>query len=338
MIVLHLNACPPGIRGDVTKWMMEITTGVYVGNLSRRTREALWMRVCKHAGKGSAVMVCSAQNEQGFVYYVYNTSWKPTDFDGVTLMCRPLPARNEDLATKKTKSGQTQEKPEQCGDQSEDEGKSRRRRANRTNNSPQTKARSIDSADNTAKGSTTRGRRVQQPLPYMPWPDGNPLPKDFVVMDTETTGLNPEQGFLIEMACARVRDGMIREEFQRLVRCDSPLPKTIQELTGITESMLENGGVSPEQALSELFEFIGTDWIIGHHVAFDVRFLQATCSRLMRAPPMFRAIDTVILARKACEDKTENYRLETLAKHFGIAEKQTHRALPDARITAQLYL
>ena len=97
MIVLYLSACPAGVRGDVTKWLIEIATGVYVGQLSLRTREALWERVCKHAGSGSAVMICSARNEQGFIYYVHNSSWEPVDYDGITLMRRPLPEIREKI-------------------------------------------------------------------------------------------------------------------------------------------------------------------------------------------------------------------------------------------------
>ena len=65
MIVLYLRACPAGVRGDVTKWLMEISPGIYVGNLSLRVREKLWQRICDNAGSGSAIMICNARNEQG---------------------------------------------------------------------------------------------------------------------------------------------------------------------------------------------------------------------------------------------------------------------------------
>lgn len=109
MTVLLLSACPPGVRGDVSKWLMEITPGVYIGKLTLRTREALWKRVCKQAGKGRAVMVCTARNEQGFVYFVHNTDWQPVDFDGVFLMRRPLPM-------KKTKAKRSEPDQKPAGD------------------------------------------------------------------------------------------------------------------------------------------------------------------------------------------------------------------------------
>lgn len=45
MIVIILNNCPPALRGDLTKWLQEVNTGVYVGQVSARVRDELWARV-----------------------------------------------------------------------------------------------------------------------------------------------------------------------------------------------------------------------------------------------------------------------------------------------------
>lgn len=92
MIVVTLTDCPLRLRGDLSKWLMEINTGVYVGKASARVREELWKRICKHAVHGRAAMVFSANNEQGMSFYVHNTTWKPEDFEGITLMRRPAEA------------------------------------------------------------------------------------------------------------------------------------------------------------------------------------------------------------------------------------------------------
>ncbi|MDD6268481.1 MAG: type I-E CRISPR-associated endoribonuclease Cas2e [Oscillospiraceae bacterium] len=86
MIVVCMTKCPPKLRGDLSKWLLEINTGVYVGQVSARVREALWKRICDHISDGQATMVFSAQNEQHMDFYVHNTSWKPVDFDGIKLM------------------------------------------------------------------------------------------------------------------------------------------------------------------------------------------------------------------------------------------------------------
>lgn len=91
MTIIVLTDCPPRLRGDLTKWLMEINTGVYVGNLNPRVRYALWERVCDHVKSGRATMVYRANNEQHMQFRVHNTTWGPVDFDGLTLMRRPLP-------------------------------------------------------------------------------------------------------------------------------------------------------------------------------------------------------------------------------------------------------
>ena len=86
-----MSDCPPSLRGDLTKWLFEINTGVYVGNLPARVREELWKRICDHLGSGYATMVYNASNEQGMQFRTWNSEWDPVDFDGVTLMRHPLP-------------------------------------------------------------------------------------------------------------------------------------------------------------------------------------------------------------------------------------------------------
>lgn len=98
MIVITMTNCPPKLRGDLSKWLMEINTGVYVGNISARVREALWKRITENIWSGQATMVYSANNEQGMLFRVHNTAWIPVDYDGFTLIRRPntIPAPQQD--------------------------------------------------------------------------------------------------------------------------------------------------------------------------------------------------------------------------------------------------
>lgn len=89
MIVVTLSNCPPKLRGDLSLWLMEINTGVYVGQVNARIREALWTRICENLCDGQATMVFSTKNEQHMEFYVHNTHWKPVDYDGMKLMKRP---------------------------------------------------------------------------------------------------------------------------------------------------------------------------------------------------------------------------------------------------------
>jgi len=89
MIVLVLTACPPGLRGFLTRWLLEISAGVFVGKVSKRVRELLWARTEKMVRTGRASMVFSARNEQGLSFLVHGHHWEPIDVDGITLMLRP---------------------------------------------------------------------------------------------------------------------------------------------------------------------------------------------------------------------------------------------------------
>ena len=89
MITIVLSACPVGLRGHLTRWLMEISAGVFVGNVSVRVRELLWLRVVELSGSGRALMVYSVPGEQRLSFRVHKHHWEPTDFDGITLMMRP---------------------------------------------------------------------------------------------------------------------------------------------------------------------------------------------------------------------------------------------------------
>lgn len=95
MVVITLEKCPLALRGDLTKWLQEISLGVYVGQVSARVRDRLWQRVCEESKSGRATMVYSARNEQHLNFRVHNTSWEPIEYDGLKLMMRPSPARTK---------------------------------------------------------------------------------------------------------------------------------------------------------------------------------------------------------------------------------------------------
>lgn len=102
MIVITLTNCPLALRGDLTKWLQEISTGVYVGQVSARVRDQLWLRVTENAKSGQATMVFSANNEQRLDFRVHNTLWEPINFDGLKLMLRPSPSRIKHLEQKRS--------------------------------------------------------------------------------------------------------------------------------------------------------------------------------------------------------------------------------------------
>jgi len=94
MIVLTLTDCPPALRGELTRWLLEVNTGVYVGKVSARVRDHIWHRVQEQAVKGRATMVFSTgKGEQRLDFRTHNADWEPIDFDGLKLMLRPSSSR-----------------------------------------------------------------------------------------------------------------------------------------------------------------------------------------------------------------------------------------------------
>ena len=89
MVVLMLTACPAGLRGHLTRWLMEIGPGVFVGRVSTRVRDLLWARVLELVKDGRAIMVFPARNEQGMEFRMHRSAWIPTDVDGIKLFLRP---------------------------------------------------------------------------------------------------------------------------------------------------------------------------------------------------------------------------------------------------------
>ncbi len=89
MTVLVLTACSPGLRGHLTRWLLEVAPGVYVGFLSRRVRDRLWARVVEMIGDGRALMIFAVRSEQRLGFLTFGHDWRAEDFDGLMLMRRP---------------------------------------------------------------------------------------------------------------------------------------------------------------------------------------------------------------------------------------------------------
>lgn len=89
MVVLVLTACPAGLRGHITRWLLEISPGVFVGHVPRRVRDELWVRVVELCKDGRAVMIESTRSEQKLQFRVHRHEWETVDFDGLELIRRP---------------------------------------------------------------------------------------------------------------------------------------------------------------------------------------------------------------------------------------------------------
>lgn len=87
--MLVLTACPAGLRGHLTRWLLEISPGVFVGVVPARVRDLLWDRTVELLRDGRAILVHSRAGEQRLGFRVHRSDWEPVDLDGLTLMRRP---------------------------------------------------------------------------------------------------------------------------------------------------------------------------------------------------------------------------------------------------------
>jgi CRISPR-associated protein Cas2 len=89
MVVVVLERAPAGLRGELTRWLLEVRAGVFVGTCSGMVRERLWRHIARDLGDGTGVLVHSADNEQGFVVDVLgDPTYQIEDFEGLQLVRR----------------------------------------------------------------------------------------------------------------------------------------------------------------------------------------------------------------------------------------------------------
>ncbi len=91
MTVIVLERVPTSLRGELTRWMLEVQTGVFVGTLSALVRDLLWEYVCERLRDGAGALIYSTNSEQGFTIRTYGAiSRRLRDFDGLQLVQIPV--------------------------------------------------------------------------------------------------------------------------------------------------------------------------------------------------------------------------------------------------------
>ncbi len=160
----------------------------------------------------------------------------------------------------------------------------------------------------------------------------------YTVFDTETTGLHPERGDeLIAIGAVRIVGGRIRPEetFDQLINPHRPLSLDSVRVHGIQPILLQDKP-SIEAVLPRFHRFAEHTVLVGHNVAFDLKFIRQKEKALglrFEQP----VLDTMLLAA-VVDPERSHYGLDELAAAFGIEPIGRHSALGDALITAELFL
>lgn len=162
--------------------------------------------------------------------------------------------------------------------------------------------------------------------------DFGPLDRNLVVVDTETTGLSFNHDELIQIAAARVENGVIADWYVTFVDPGKPIPEDIQHLTGISEEDIA-GAPGPTEALEGLVEFAGDAIMVAHNANFDRTFL----TKHPAGYPLLQNIwlDSLDLSRIALP-RLKSHRLIDLVHTFG-APVSTHRADDDVAATCVVF-
>lgn len=159
-----------------------------------------------------------------------------------------------------------------------------------------------------------------------------------VMLDFETTGLNPAYGDrLTEVAALRIVGDKVVERYVSLVNCNVRIPTFISDLTGITQKMV-NQAPPDTVVIPELLRFIGSDILAAHNASFDVKFLQAESARLGLVSQHQDLICSLKLSRRIFPGLA-SYKLTNLSSSLGINfNSRAHRAEADAEVAAELLI
>ncbi len=156
--------------------------------------------------------------------------------------------------------------------------------------------------------------------------------REFVVFDTETTGM-PPGARLVEIGAIKVRGSHAVERFERLVFPEGPIPPEVSAIHGIRDADVA-GAPTSDAVLKEFFAWAGESPLVGHNVAFDAAVLAAECARFGLPVPANSTWCTLRAARSLLQRPSHS--LAALVLDLGLPAATHHRALADATHTLNL--
>ncbi|WP_119326094.1 PolC-type DNA polymerase III [Companilactobacillus musae] len=157
---------------------------------------------------------------------------------------------------------------------------------------------------------------------------------EYVIFDTETTGLSAVYDSIIEIGATKMKDGEVIDRFDKFINPGHPLSEITTNLTSITTDMVKD---APDETVivGEFMDFIGDDILVGHNVTFDMGFMNAALRRMGRERLSMPVIDTLEMSR-TLHSEYRNHKLDSLAKRYNIVLEHHHRADSDAETTGYL--
>jgi DNA polymerase-3 subunit epsilon len=176
------------------------------------------------------------------------------------------------------------------------------------------------------------------------WSDETPIDRvRFVVLDSETTGLNPATDRIITIGAVAVIDGdiVLEDSYGALVRME----RNTEAVTvhGVTRDESRKG-IEEVEALEQFLDYLGHSVIVGHHIGHDIATFDAALGRHWGVQLMNRSLDTMDLTLHLERDgafagrrSIRHFTLDALCDMFGVIPHDRHTAGGDAFITAQVF-
>ena len=161
------------------------------------------------------------------------------------------------------------------------------------------------------------------------------LDGSFVVFDIETTGFSAVHDRIIEIGAVKIEAGKIIDRFSAFINPEIPIPFKIENLTGISDSMVKDAGLI-QKVLPEFLGFVSGSALVAHNAGFDVGFITQKAKDIGIDVDL-TYIDTVSLAQFLLPGLSR-FNLDALVKHFKVTLSHHHRAVDDAEATAHIYL
>lgn len=157
----------------------------------------------------------------------------------------------------------------------------------------------------------------------------------YVVFDIETTGLSSRNDKITEIGAVKIKDGIITDRFSQLINPEKEIPQVVVELTGISNSLVENEPTI-EEVIPKFYEFAKDSVLVAHNAKFDISFIRREYKKnnLEFKHPI---LDTLVLAR-ATMTHMKRFNLGTLCKNLGVSLVGAHRAVNDAEATAEVFI
>ena len=157
---------------------------------------------------------------------------------------------------------------------------------------------------------------------------------EFVVFDLETTAMKPENGYIVDIAALRVRDGQVVDRFESLVNPGRPIVG--HQVHGISTDDVSNAPTASE-VLANFVGWVGESPVAAHNIAFDLPFILRHLPNDVKWEPT-GIFDTLELGYQLYPDAGA-WKLGDLVRFvFGRDHAAAHRAMPDAEATAELFL